>query len=130
VTARNFIAIAVGLFVAFFLDYVLEMGASKLFPVASRPTPKTKEELIALFESIPVMTLLFVGFAHSIAIFTGGFISKKINPESSTGIIVIIALFGIRTITEVAQLPLPTWFVIYEISLMTFASVLAFRLFK
>lgn len=129
-TTRNFIAIAVGLFVAFFLDYILEMGASQLFPVASRPAPKTKEELIALFESIPVMTLLIVGLAHSIAIFTGGFISKKINPESSTGIIVIIALFGIRTITEVAQLPLPTWFVIYEISLMTLASVLALRLFK
>lgn len=129
-TARNFIAIAVGLFVAFFLDYFLEMGASQLFPVASRPTPKTKEELIALFDSIPVMTLLVVGFAHSIAIFSGAFVSKKINPESSTGIIVIIALFGIRTITEVAQLPLPTWFVIYEISMMVFASVIALRLFK
>lgn len=127
--ARKFIAVLLGIIVAFSLVALIESIGHRVYPPPPGYDLSDAAQLAEYMQLIPLGALFFVLAAWTVAALGGGLIACRIAGEKPLVYASIIgALVLIAAAATMAVIPHPTWFSISAIVLIAAATLLAGRL--
>jgi hypothetical protein len=98
-----------------------------LFPVQVKINPKNYNELKALIDNIPLPALITIILGHGISLFTGVFVSHKIQNKSTIPFLLVFLVMLMATISNLAMIPHPLWFKIADIGSVCIAGLISWR---
>lgn len=124
---RTFFAAVLGIVVSFIIVFLVEMIGMNLFPIKMKVDPKNIQALRSMINNIPLPALITVIIGHGLGMFLGAFAAFKIQPKSMTPMLMIFLLMLIATISNLAMIPHPMWFMITDVSIVVLAALIAWR---
>ncbi len=124
---RTISASILGIIICFVLIYIIEMIGMNLFPVKVKINPKNYNELKALIDSIPLPALITLIVGHGISLFAGIFVAKKIQKKSAIPFLLVFIIMLMATISNLAMIPHPIWFMIADIGTVCLTGILAWK---
>lgn len=124
---RTFLAAIVGIVVSFIIVFLVEMVGMNLFPIKQKVDPNNIQALRSMINNIPLPALITVIVGHGLGMFLGTYSAYKIQPKSMTPMLMIFLLMLIATISNLAMIPHPLWFMIADVSIVVLAVLLAWR---
>lgn len=124
---RTFFAAILGIIVSFIIVFLVEMIGMNLFPIKMKVDPNNIQALRSMINNIPLPALITIIIGHGLGMFLGAFTAFKIQPTSMTPMLMIFLLMLIATISNLAMIPHPMWFMITDVSIVVLAALIAWR---
>jgi hypothetical protein len=127
---RTFLASILGIAVSFIIVFLVEMISMNLFPIRMKIDPKNIEALRSMINNIPLPALITIIIGHGLGMFLGTFAANKVQPKSLTPMLMIFLLMLIATISNLAMIPHPIWFMIADVGIVILAALSAWKFLK
>ncbi|MEY3237953.1 MAG: hypothetical protein RI883_2054 [Bacteroidota bacterium] len=124
---RTISAAIIGIIICSIVIFIIEMIGMKLFPVQVKINPKNYNDLKALIDNIPLPALIIIIVGHGISLFVGVFVSHKIQNKSTIPFLLVFLVMLMVTISNLAMIPHPLWFMIADIGSVCLAGLISWR---
>lgn len=126
---KTLLATIVGLIVSFIVVFAMEFLSMTLFPSPEKIDPTNVEALKTLIQHIPIAALLMILLGHGLALFLASYYAFKIQPNSLVPFLIIFIFMLIGTISNLAMIPHPMWFMVADVSTVVVSGLIAWRSF-
>lgn len=126
---KTFVATLIGLIVCFTIVFLTELLGMKLFPMKIKVGSNDVDTFKTIIDNIPLPALIVVIAGHGLAMFIGLFVSFQIQSKSYVAFLVIFLVMLMGTISNLAMIPHPIWFMIADIGIVLLATLIAWRSF-
>lgn len=126
---KTFLSTIVGVLVSFAVVFGMELLAMTLFPSRIKFERNNIEALKTLIDHVPLAALILVIIGHGLGTYLGAYASYKIQPNSMVGYLVVMILMLIGTISNLAMIPHPMWFMVADVCVILIAGMVAWRKF-
>lgn len=126
---KTFLATAVGIIVSFSFVFAMEFLAMTLFPTRVKFERNNIEAMKTLIDHVPLAALILVIIGHGLGTLLGAYASYKVQPNSMVGFLVVFILMLMGTISNLAMIPHPMWFMIADVGIVVLAGMFAWRKF-
>jgi hypothetical protein len=126
---KSFLAAVLGIIASIIVVYLGEMLAMLMFPVKVKIDPTDIEAIREMIKHVPFLALITIIISHGLGMLIGSFVSFKIQQKSPMPVLVIFLFMLISTISNLAIIPHPFWFMISDVATIVLASVIGWIYF-
>ena len=126
---RSFFAAVIGVIICAATIYPLEMLGMKLFPMKVKIDPHNITQLRNMMHLFPTPALIFIILSHFMGMIFGAFAASRIQPKTTTPLLLIFLLVLIVNISKLASISHPVWFMVADIAAITISGFLSWRYF-
>ncbi len=110
---RRIIAIIIGVAMAIFMVYFIELIGHETYPKHRLNFNLSKYQLSQQIKAMPIMPLLIPAFAWGIAAFLGGFWARAIDKNLSLPFAILPGiLVTVGAVMVITSVPYPFWFIL------------------
>ena len=120
---KSFLAAVLGIISSIIVVYLGEMLAMLMFPIKEKIDPTDIEAIREMIKHVPFLALITIIISHGLGMLIGSFVSFKIHQKSPMPVLVIFLFMLISTISNLAIIPHPLWFMISDVGTIVLASI-------
>ena len=126
---KSFLAAVLGIIASIIVVYLGEMLAMLIFPIKEKIDPTDIEAIREMIKYVPFPALITIIISHGLGMIIGAFVSFKIQQKSPMPVLVIFLFMLISTISNLAIIPHPLWFMISDVGAIILASIIGWIYF-
>lgn len=124
---KTVIATIAGIVTSFLVIMLTEMIGMKLFPMKTKIDPNDIEALRNLIQNIPLPALVTIIIGHGLGMFLGTVVGHKVEPKSMVPFLIVFLFMLISTISNLAMIPHPMWFMVSDVLIVIVAALAAWK---